>query len=113
MGDKFFQIFSNTFKEDAVVTRFNLDIIEGENTQGEKVIRIIEQSFRVGGASPAEFLALKGLIGKNKDKIIHTSSYLQFNNLKSPIGSIEIAQGNDDELGPYKIGCTLHQIFDT
>jgi hypothetical protein len=80
MGVNFLKIFTHTFKGDALVTRFNLDIIEGENTQGEKVIRIIEQSFRVGGASPAEFLAVKGLMGKNKNKIIYTSSYLQLNN---------------------------------
>jgi hypothetical protein len=51
-------------------------------------------------------------MGKNKNKIIYTSSYLQLNNWELPPGSIEINQGNDIDLGPYKIGCKIHQIFD-
>lgn len=46
---------------DPVISRMNFDIVQGINAKGEFVSGVTDQSFRLGGASPAEVLAIEEL----------------------------------------------------
>lgn len=52
---------------DPILSRANFDVVQGFNNKGEFLSGVTDQSFRLGGASPAEVLAISKL---NSDKNI-------------------------------------------
>lgn len=82
-------------------SRINYDVVQGVNAAGEWSSGVLEQSWRVGGATPAELAALHALQAHPGLATVHARCVEQF----GPPGALPedatvYYQGDDPEVGP-------------
>lgn len=56
-------------------SRRNYDVVAGEDAQGRRRCGVLEQSWRMGGASPAEILALAAFLGARPPPALEVSCH--------------------------------------
>ncbi|HWY79361.1 MAG TPA: DUF3182 family protein [Candidatus Sulfotelmatobacter sp.] len=79
-----------------IASRRNYDIAQGRDKQGQLRSGVLEQSWRIGGASGPEVLAIEAFRKDLSLKIIMGSSYNQFGtNTSAPEGARVHFQGRD------------------
>lgn len=61
-----------------ILSRANFDVVQGFDGEGRFLSGITDQSFRLGGASPAEVLAIKELNAKASNKFVVSSVNLEY-----------------------------------
>jgi hypothetical protein len=84
-----------------MASRRNYDVGQGFDTQGRWRSGVFESSWRVGGASPAELLAIAGFIDDPEISIIEASHYEKFGQFDDPPEtSIVHFRGADPQAGP-------------
>lgn len=93
--------------EDAVIqhypgfmaSRRNYDIASGLAHDGQRLTGVLEQSWRVGGASSAELLALRAFHRDPRLRHVHASTYEVFGDTSCPADAELFFQGDDPEVG--------------
>jgi hypothetical protein len=85
-------------------SRRNYDIAQGLDSHGQRCSGVLEQSWRMGGASSAEVAALQSFINHPGLKAIHVSSVETYVDQALPADAIEVYRGpaeNSDFLLKY------------
>ncbi|MGB3123095.1 MAG: DUF3182 family protein [Pseudomonas sp.] len=85
-------------------SRRNYDIAQGLDTEGQRRSGVLEQSWRMGGASSAEVAALQSFINHPGLRAIHVSSVETYVDQALPADAIEVYRGpaeNSDFLLKY------------
>lgn len=80
-------------------SRRNYDLIRGTDARGETRSAVLEQSWRLGGASSAEVGALQAFIDNPLLHVVRASSFEIFHDKVLPANAIEVFRGHDEELG--------------
>lgn len=81
-------------------SRRNYDVAQGLNARGKSRSGVLEQSWRVGGASAAEIFALEAFIKDPQLQTLQASTHECYRDAPPPPGSICLYQGQDSEDGP-------------
>ncbi|WEL57235.1 DUF3182 family protein [Pseudomonas kermanshahensis] len=82
-----------------VASRRNYDIARGTTAQGHVRSGVLEQSWRLGGASSAELLALQAFAAEPTLQRVRASTHEVFGTLDLPTDATLFYQGIDSELG--------------
>jgi hypothetical protein len=84
-------------------SRRNYDVASGKDAQGKERWGVLEQSWRVGGASAAEIFALERFHLDPQCQAVHASTTERFgDNNPVPQGSILLFDGIDPKIGHLK-----------
>jgi hypothetical protein len=101
------QVFDNAADEaypGFYASRRNYDIAQGVGSDGQHRSGVLEQSWRMGGASSAEVAALQSFINNPELRAIHVSSVETYLDQPLPADAIEVYRGpaqNSDFLLKY------------
>lgn len=91
-----------------VASRRNCDVATGALPSGQQCIGVLEQSWRIGGASSAEIYALLAFADDPSLQHLCASSWERYGRRPEiPDGGIILYQGNDPEAGPITKGVTI------
>lgn len=90
---------AHTAYPDIILTRRNYDVIEGTDAGGKRRIGVLEQSWRVGGASGAEIAALEAFQAEPDTQAVRCSTVELYNIATPPIGATIYYQGVDPVVG--------------
>lgn len=82
-----------------IASRRNYDIARGTTAQGRLRSGVLEQSWRMGGASSAELLALQAFADDPALQQVCASTHEVFGTADLPADATLFYQGNDSELG--------------
>ncbi|MGY4495735.1 hypothetical protein ACVW0A_005991 [Pseudomonas sp. TE3610] len=82
-----------------IASRRNYDVAHGLDHRGQVRSGVLEQSWRVGGASSAEILALQAFAADPALQCIQASTHEVFDNSPIPADATLFYQGDDSELG--------------
>ncbi len=93
-----------------LASRSNYDVIEGRDANGRQCLGVLEQSWRIGGASGAEVAALEAL---NDDPALQTvrasTTEVHGPDVPIPEGATVYFAGVDDHLGPITKYAQVHR----
>lgn len=81
-------------------SRRNYDVAQGLNARGLSRSGVLEQSWRVGGASAAEIFALEAFINDPQLQTLQASTHEYYGDVSPPAGAVCLYQGQDSEDGP-------------
>lgn len=83
-----------------IASRRNYDIAEGMDARGHRHCGVLEQSWRIGGASSAEVLALEAFSKEPSLRYVRSRS-LEFydEDRKPPADAVILYRGQDDDVG--------------
>lgn len=82
-------------------SRVNYDVAQGMHAGGAWSSGVLEQSWRIGGATGAEIAALEAFLADPRLQTVRTSSVEQFGPLApTPAGAVVYFQGEDPHAGP-------------
>ncbi|MBH3456437.1 DUF3182 family protein [Pseudomonas monteilii] len=84
-----------------IASRRNYDIARGLSPQGHLRSGVLEQSWRLGGASSAELLALQAFADDPALQQVRASTHEVFGTPDLPADATLFYQGNDSELGQF------------
>ncbi|MGE7992735.1 DUF3182 family protein [Pseudomonas sp. NPDC089554] len=84
-----------------IASRRNYDIARGLNARGHLRSGVLEQSWRMGGASSAELLALQAFADDPALQRVRASTHEVFGASELPDDATLFYQGNDSELGQF------------
>ena len=90
------QVFDNAADEaypGFFASRRNYDIAQGLDSEGQRRSGVLEQSWRMGGASSAEVAALQCFINNPSLRAIHVSSVETYVDQSLPADAIEVYRG--------------------
>ncbi len=93
-----------------IASRRNYDIARGTNPQGRICSGVLEQSWRMGGASSAELLALQAFDADPMLARVRASTHEVFGTPALPDDATLFYQGNDSELGQLTKYARLRHI---
>lgn len=81
-------------------SRRNYDVAQGQNTAGRSRSGVLEQSWRIGGASAAEIFALEAFVDDPQLQCLQASTHEHYGEVPPPANAICLYQGQESELGP-------------
>ncbi|AIN59364.1 hypothetical protein O165_014185 [Pseudomonas soli] len=84
-----------------IASRRNYDIARGRDSHGHLRSGVLEQSWRLGGASPAEVLALTAFAEDPALQRLCASTHEVFGRARLPADATLFYQGHDSELGQF------------
>ncbi|PVE52656.1 MULTISPECIES: DUF3182 family protein [Bacteria] len=84
---------------DILLTRRNYDVIEGTDAAGNRRIGVLEQSWRVGGASGAELSAFEAFRAEPGTTQVRCSTVEVYDLVTPPVGAVTYYQGVDPVVG--------------
>jgi hypothetical protein len=84
---------------DIILTRRNYDVIEGVDVAGNRQIGVLEQSWRVGGASGAEIAAFEAFQAEPATSQVRCSTVEVYDLVTPPVGATLYYQGVDPIVG--------------
>ncbi len=82
-----------------IASRRNYDVARGLDHRGQPRSGVLEQSWRVGGASSAEILALQAFAADPHLQCVQASTHEVFDDSPIPADATLFYQGDDSELG--------------
>jgi uncharacterized protein DUF3182 len=82
-----------------IASRRNYDVAVGYDGV-ERCSGVLEQSWRIGGATPAEILALEVFMADAASQVVHASSVEVYGACEPPAGAVPYFHGVDPKLGP-------------
>ena len=85
---------------EAILTRRNYDVIEGVDARGVRRTGVLEQSWRVGGASGAEIAALEAFRREPQTDSVRCSTVEVYDQVIPPPGASVYYAGVDPKVGP-------------
>lgn len=84
---------------DMILTRRNYDVIEGTDASGRRRIGVLEQSWRVGGASGAEIAAFEAFADDPDCAAVRCSTVEIYAEVTPPVGATVYFSGVDPVVG--------------
>jgi hypothetical protein len=84
---------------DFIASRRNYDIAQGTNARGERCSGVLEQSWRIGGASPAEVEALLAFAADPDLQRICASTHEIYGETRIPADASVLYEGDDPDVG--------------
>jgi hypothetical protein len=86
---------------DVIASRRNYDIAQGRDIQGRWRSGVLEQSWRVGGASPAEVTAFEIFQAEAERDVVHVRCVERYGKaIEVPPDASLYFDGDDDDVGP-------------
>lgn len=82
-----------------MASRRNYDVLQGISADGRKRSGVLEQSWRCGGATPAEIAALEAFRADSGLTLIHTESREIYEAVEPPLDATVYFRGDDPETG--------------
>jgi len=96
--------------EGMFASRSNYDTVEGQDASGRRRLGVLEQSWRLGGASGAEVAALEALHDDPALQTVRASTTeVHGSNVPIPEGATLYFAGADDRLGPIVKYAQVHR----
>lgn len=92
---------------DAIISRHNYDIIEGFDSRGIFRSGILEQSYRIGGASSAEVAAVYAFAEDPALVRVYASSKERYGGREIPSGATIHFDGIDPDMGRMQVYTTI------
>ena len=84
-----------------IASRRNYDVAQGFDSTGEWRSGVLESSWRIGGASPAELMGVKLLMLNPRQTSVRVTHVEEYgSNQEPPAGAVICFHGNDAEAGP-------------
>ena len=90
-------------------SRRNYDVVAGRDADGTRRSGVLEQSWRIGGASPAELLAMETFAADPSLSQVRTACHEDHGGVP-PGGAIVHYQGVDPRLGPLAKYAVLESV---
>lgn len=91
-------------------SRANYDVAEGRDAQGREAVGVLEQSWRIGGASGAEVVALQALVDDPALQTVRTSTAEVYGpHTVVPEGATLYFRGDDEHVGPITKYAQIHR----
>jgi hypothetical protein len=81
-------------------SRRNYDVATGLDARGRRRTGVLEQSWRMGGASGAEIAALDAFRAEPWLQIVHASTVERYGRAEAPDHAIVYFRGEDERVGP-------------
>ena len=81
-------------------SRRNYDVVSGRDSSGEQRMGVLEQSWRMGGASAAELAALEAFRADPTLRAVRASSFEAYGAVEPPVGATIYFLGVDNRIGP-------------
>lgn len=97
-----FQAFPGLF-----ASRRNYDVVRGRDSRGRYRVGVLEQSWRMGGASAAELAALEAFRSNPAIGAVRASSFEAYGQVDLPVGAHIYFHGVDDRIGPISRYATV------
>lgn len=95
---------------DFYASRVNYDVAQGIRAEGTWTSGVLEQSWRIGGATGAEIAALEAFHADPALQSVRARCVEQFGPLApTPAGAVVYFQGEDPEVGPLTKYTVLHR----
>ncbi|NML14953.1 DUF3182 family protein [Azohydromonas caseinilytica] len=95
--------------EGFLASRANYDVVQGRDAAGRMLAGVLEQSWRIGGASGAEVAALQALCDDPARETARASTVeLHGEPAELPEGAVLYYQGVDEHVGPITKYALLH-----
>lgn len=95
-----------------VASRRNYDTAVGRNARGRRRSGVLEQSWRIGGASGAEVAALEAFTADPRLNVVQAATVELYGaSPRPPAGAQILFQGEDNEVGPIT-KCVVTQAYD-
>ena len=88
-------------------SRRNYDVVTGRDSRGDRRTGVLEQSWRMGGASAAEIAALDAFRADSTLRAVRASSFEAYGKVTPPEGAIIYFHGIDDRIGPMSRYATV------
>lgn len=92
-------------------SRCNYDAVEGRDAAGRLRLGVLEQSWRIGGASPAEAAALAAFHDDPHLQAVHARCEEAYGTTRAPEGAIVHFSGVDPSVGPL-VKFTLVEAYE-
>lgn len=102
-----FELFRGLF-----VSRRNYDIVTGLDVRGRRRSGVLEQSWRMGGASAAEMSALDAFRAEPRLDAVRASSFEAYGESKPPLDATIYFHGIDERIGPMLRYATVRPYVD-
>ena len=83
-----------------LASRRNYDVAEGLDPRGQRRSGVLEQSWRMGGASGAEIAALEAFRAEPTLEAIRASTFEMYDEVEPPPHAIVYFRGEDERIGP-------------
>lgn len=93
-------------------SRCNYDAVEGRDASGRVRLGVLEQSWRIGGASPAEAAALAAFHADSRLLAVHARCTEAYGTTQAPEGATVHFSGIDPHVGPLVKYCELVEIYE-
>ena len=82
-------------------SRCNYDVVQGRDASGRQLAGVLEQSWRIGGASGAEVAALQALCDEpGRSRVRAATVEVHAPDAAVPVGATLTFQGIDEHVGP-------------
>lgn len=88
-------------------SRRNYDVIQGRDRDGRQHTGVLEQSWRIGGASPAEIAAIQAFKADPTLQCVHASTHEVYTLQAAPEGAEVYFSGEDPRVGPLTKYCRV------
>ncbi len=88
-------------------SRRNYDVVGGRDSRGSRRVGVLEQSWRMGGASAAELAALDAFRSDPTQRAVRASSFEAYGGVDPPAGAQIYFHGIDDRIGPISRYATV------
>ena len=93
-------------------SRINYDVAQGRNARGEPRSGVLEQSWRIGGATGAEIAALEAFRARPDCHLVDASCVEAYGGVAPPPRSTVYFHGDDPEIGPIAKYAFVHPDAD-
>ncbi|MBO9649447.1 MAG: DUF3182 family protein [Variovorax sp.] len=93
-------------------SRINYDVAQGPNGRGEPRSGVLEQSWRIGGATGAEVAALEAFRLREDRAVVRASCVEAYGGTTPPPGATVYFHGHDPEIGPIAKYAFIHPDAD-
>ncbi|SCK16155.1 Protein of unknown function [Variovorax sp. HW608] len=93
-------------------SRINYDVAQGENRRGKPCSGVLEQSWRIGGATGAEIAALEAFRLRKDRLVVRASCVEAYGGTAPPPGATVYFHGHDPEIGPIAKYAFIHPDAD-
>lgn len=97
-----------------VASRRNYDIAQGLDRNCVQRSGVLEQSWRAGGATPAEIAAIEAMLIDPQIRVVRASTHEHYDLREPPANAAVYFQGDDAEVGALTKYCTIdsYEYFD-
>ena len=90
---------ANQYFPGFIASRRNYDVAQGIDSGRKLRSGVLEQSWRLGGATPAEIAALEAFAAKPELQSVQASSWERYGDHESPAGATIYFRGEDSNVG--------------